>query len=48
MWLMIAWTLFGFSVLLALAEIYNERDWPRCSFRYVLIFGAVLAMSLGQ
>lgn len=48
MWLMIAFALFAISVLISLGEVYYERDWPRETFRYVVIFGAILLFSFAQ
>ena len=42
----VVWLLFGISVLLALVETYCERDWPRFSFYYVVVFGIVSFVSL--
>lgn len=35
---------FAISVLIALGEAYYERDWPRDTFKFVVMFGLVLIM----
>lgn len=51
---LVALVLFGLSILLSLSEVYWEWDagegitWPTGTGRYVLIFGAILLMSLAS
>jgi hypothetical protein len=34
------------SVLISIGEAVYERDWPRDTFKYVLLFGLILAAAL--
>ena len=45
---LVALALFCMSVVLSIGEAYFERDWPRDTFRYVLIFGVILLVSVSQ
>ncbi len=44
--ILIAGAAFLFAVLASIAESIFARDWPRDTFRYVVIFGIALVWSL--
>jgi hypothetical protein len=38
--------LFCVACLISIAEAIGERDWPRDTFRFVLIFGCALSLAV--
>lgn len=43
---LVAGVLFGAAVLISLNEALEEHDWPRDTFKFVILSGIVLAFSL--
>jgi hypothetical protein len=44
--LLVAILCLAISVLFSLAQAIMERDWPRETFKYVVIFGIILGVAL--
>lgn len=39
---------FALSVVISIAEAVIEKDWPRDTFKFVVIFGVALLLSFGS